>query len=439
MLADKDFHKPGAIDLLIGSGTFWQIMKDEHIELLPGQPRMQNMSLGWILGGTLTELSSDDKVMCNLLTNDELSQQLERMWQSEEIIEQRHYSPEERKCEEHFKATMQRNIEGRFVVGLPQREDIELAESYSTAVKRLYALENRFARQPELKLEYIQFMEKYETLGHMSRVEENTSKSGQDIYYIPHHLVVRSNVLTSKLRVVFDASALSASGVSLNHKLLVDPQLQDTLFALLLKFRMHQYVLTADLEMMYRQVLVKEQDRDLQRILWRSNNDEEIQIFRLNTLTYGTSSAPFLAIRCLKELAIQESDTYPTAARVLQGDFYMDDLLTGTHTEEEVCRLQQELMELLQRGRFYLRKWRSNNRRVLSSLAQDSERDEFLILNKHEVLKTLGLHWNAERDYLQYEVQIMKELPTTKRQLLSLISKIFDPLDLIEPVLVVAK
>lgn len=312
-------------------------MKDEHIELLPGQPRMQNTSLGWIFGGNLTELSSDNKVMCNLITNDELSQQLERMWQSEEIIEQRHYSPEELKCEEHFKAKMQRNKEGRFVVGLPQREDIKLAESYSTAVKRLYALENRFARQSELKLEYIQFMEKYETLGHMSRVEEGTSKSGQDIYYIPHHPVVRSNALTSKLRVVFDAFALSASEVSLNHKLLVGPP-QDTLFELLLKFRIHQYVLTADLEMMYRQILVREQDRDLQRILWRSNNDEEIQIFRLNTLTYDTSSAPFLAVRCLKELAMQESDTYPTAARVLQCDFYMDDLLTGTHTEEEACR-----------------------------------------------------------------------------------------------------
>ncbi|KAG5344650.1 SETMR methyltransferase, partial [Acromyrmex charruanus] len=134
MLAYEGFHKLEAIDLLIGAGTFWQIMRDEHIELL-----LRNC---------------DNKVMCNLLTNNKLSQQLERMWQSEEIIEQRHCSLEERKCEEHFKTTMQRNLEGRFVVGLSQREDIKLAESYSIAVKRLYALENRFARQPEFKLEY---------------------------------------------------------------------------------------------------------------------------------------------------------------------------------------------------------------------------------------------------------------------------------------------
>ncbi|XP_018407562.1 PREDICTED: uncharacterized protein LOC108783489 [Cyphomyrmex costatus] len=273
----------------------------------------------------------------------------------------------------------------------------------------------------------------------MSRVEENASKSPQDIYYIPHHPIIKSGALTSKLRVVFDASALSESGVSLNNKLLVGPQLQDTLCDLLLKFRMHQYVLTADLEMMYRQILVRKQDRDLQRILWRSNSNEEIQIFRLNTLTYGTSSAPFLAVRCLKELAIQEADTHPTAAKVLQCDFYMDDLLTGTHTVEEACRLQQELMELLQRGKFNLRKWRSNNTKVFSSLAQDSEQDEFLVLNKHEVLKTLGLYWNSETDYLQYEVQIKEELSATKRQVLSSSSKIFDPLGLIEPVLVVAK
>jgi len=132
--------------------------------------------------------------------------------------------------------------------------------------------------------------------------------------------------------VVFDASARSASGVSLNHKLLVGPTIQDNLVDILIRFRLHQIVLTADIEMMYRQILVREQDRDLQRILWRTDVNEKVQTFRLNTVTYGTSSAPFLAVRCLKELAIREEMKYPVAAKVLQTDFYMDDLITGAHT-----------------------------------------------------------------------------------------------------------
>lgn len=289
----------------------------------------------------------------NVLTNEELSQQLERFWQSEKIVEQNYYSPEEQRCEEYLQATIQRNSEGRFIVGLPQREDIILGNSYDTAVKRLYALEKRFTRQPEIKTEYITFMEQYIQLGHMSLIEASKPKNWTSTYYLPHHPVIRKDALTSKLRVVFDASARTESGASLNHKLLVGPVLQDTLFELLLRFRMHQYVLTADLQMMYRQIFVREQDRDLQRILWRSNSDMNIQTYQLNTLTYGTSSAPFLAVRCLEELAIQEGNRYPKAARALQHDFYIDDLITGTHTLEEACSLQRKLMELLESGGFF--------------------------------------------------------------------------------------
>ncbi|XP_011699434.1 PREDICTED: uncharacterized protein LOC105456816 [Wasmannia auropunctata] len=317
-LADEEFHNPGSIDVLIGAGVFWQILKDEHIDLTLGQPRLQNTSFGWILGGQVTNAQQDSKaVICNALTNDELSQQLEKFWQEEEVIDTKHYSSEEQKCEEHFKTTVQRNAEGRFVVGLPQREDIILGNSYNMAWKRMHALEGRFERQPEIKQDYVNFMEQYKLLGHMSLIQDIEPINAGDIYYLPHHPVIKSNALTSKLRVVFDASARSELGTSLNHKLLIGAVLQDTLFELLLKFRLHQYVITGDLEMMYRQILVRDQDKDLQRILWRSNREEEMQIYRLNTLTYGTSSAPFLAVRCLKELAIQEKSKYPIAAKIL--------------------------------------------------------------------------------------------------------------------------
>lgn len=437
-LADEEFHNPGAIDLLLGAGMFWQILKDEHIDLLPGQPRLQNTTFGWILGGQLN-MPSSNSIMCNIVTNDEMNQQLERFWKEEEIVEQKHYSTEEQACEEQFKATVQRTEEGRFIIGLPQHEEIKLADSYKRALQRFHALEHRLVRQPEIKQDYINFMEQYRMLGHMSPVKEDNLRRSPDTYYLPHHPVIRSNALTSKLRVVFDASAQSESGISLNHKLLVGPVLQDTLFELLLKFRLHQYVLTADLEMMYRQILVREADRDLQRILWRSNSNEKIQIYRLNTLTYGTSSAPFLAVRCLKELAMQERQDYPIAAEVLQHDFYMDDLLTGAHTKEEASRLQQELIDLLHKGKFHLRKWRSNDMELLKSLATQGKEDELLVLNKHENLRTLGLLWNSERDCLQYEIRLMGNQAATKRQVLSLISKIFDPLGLIGPILVMAK
>jgi hypothetical protein len=77
---------------------------------------------------------------------------------------------------------------------------------------------------------------------------------------------------------------------------------------------------------MYRQIDVHPQDRDLHRILWRYSSEEPIQEYRLTTVTYGTSSAPFLATRCLKKLADDNKQQHPRAVQVLSNDFYVDDL-----------------------------------------------------------------------------------------------------------------
>jgi hypothetical protein len=99
---------------------------------------------------------------------------------------------------------------------------------------------------------------------------------------------------------------------------------------------------------MYGQIVVYPQDRDLQRILWRYSSEEHIQEYRLTTVTYGTSSAPFLATRCLKKLADDNKCQYPRAAQVLSGDFYVDDLLSGASTIAEAIKMLQEISSLLQ-------------------------------------------------------------------------------------------
>jgi hypothetical protein len=119
---------------------------------------------------------------------------------------------------------------------------------------------------------------------------------------------------------------------------------------------------------MYRQIVVHPQDRDLQRILWRYSSEEPIQEYRLTTVTYGTSSAPFLATRCLKKLADDNKNQYPRAAQVLSSDFYVDDLLSGTSTIEDVIKMQKEISSLLQTAGLTLRKWASNHSTFLDTI-----------------------------------------------------------------------
>lgn len=117
----------------------------------------------------------------------------------------------------------------------------------------------------------------------------------------------------------------------------------------------------------------------------------------------------------------------------------MDDLLTGTDDLEQAVKLQEQMDKLLERGKFKLRKWRANDERITSRLEEDGRSDNLLILNRHEALKTLGLLWNSQDDTLQYSVFNAGERIMTKRLILSEISKIFDPLGLIGPVLITAK
>jgi hypothetical protein len=47
--------------------------------------------------------------------------------------------------------------------------------------------------------------------------------------------------------------------------------------------------------MMYRMIWVDPSQHLLQRILWRADPSKPIQIYELKTVTYGTTSAPYLA------------------------------------------------------------------------------------------------------------------------------------------------
>lgn len=119
-------------------------------------------------------------------------------------------------------------------------------------------------------------------MGHMVEVLEDSIQT-QNHFYLPHHSVVKASSLTTKVRVVFDASAKSASGVSLNDVLRCSPTVQQDLFSILVRFRKHQFVLTSDIEKMFRQIKVARENWDLQRIVWRSSPNELLRSYQLTT------------------------------------------------------------------------------------------------------------------------------------------------------------
>ncbi|GBM29630.1 hypothetical protein AVEN_130104-1 [Araneus ventricosus] len=111
---------------------------------------------------------------------------------------------------------------------------------------------------------------------------------------------------------------------------------------------------------MFRQIEINPSQRKYLKILWKEGPEENVKVFALKTVTYGTTSAPFLATRTLQQLAKDEMENFPIASKVLLEDFYMDDCLSGASDINQFMALKKELGELLLRGGMTLHKWRSS-------------------------------------------------------------------------------
>lgn len=431
-LADPQFGQLAEIDILLGGALFWSILRDGKISLGKSRPLLQNTALGWVVAGSLQFPTSASKSECYFTKALDIQKQLQQFWEIEEYPTAIP-SIEHSQCEQLFTKTTVRNEEGRFVVGIPFKQEPEvLGDSKQLAMKRFLSLEKRLLKNPQLRSSYNNFMTEYEQLGHMS---SSASSEANVSCYLPHHGVLKEDSLTTKLRVVFDGSAPTDNGISLNDIQHTGPNLQQDLISILIRFRMHNYVFTADIAKMYRQIEVRKEDKALQKILWRADPSDDIREYELQTVTYGTRSAPFLAMRCIKQLANDNSEIYPQASEIIERDFYMDDVMSGAQTPEQAASLCEHLTTILNSAGFELRKWSSNDIRVLKKI--DPNKHTFNLQQfAEEKCKTLGLQWSCNSDTLSYKINDTFHNHVTKRTILSEISQVFDPLGLLAPCII---
>ncbi|XP_072946527.1 uncharacterized protein [Epargyreus clarus] len=325
-----------------------------------------------------------------------------------------------------------------------KRDPKELGDSYARAKTRFHALERKFQRDPKFKEKYVNFMLEYEKLGHMTEntapIHNSCNHVNSCSYFLPHHGVFRESSSTTKLRTVFDASAITTSGLSLNDIQMVGPTIQDDLLSILLRFRQHKIVISGDIEKMYRSIDINPIQRSLQQIIFRSDPSKPLKTYTLNTVTYGTASAPYLATKCLSSLSDTVED--PSVKLAIVRDFYVDDYLSGGSSRDEVMVQTKGVISTLSSANFNLRKFKSNSPELLKELLTGStDSDHFLEFseNSNTLSKTLGLMWIAVSDTLTFSINIERHKTTTKRNILSVISQIFDPLGLVGPVVVEAK
>lgn len=448
-LADPSYFKPGEVDILIGADIY-DLLSDGLFKLGKNMPYLQNTWLGWIIAGTIPKTYSSH--CCNMVSlvslgetsNSQLNHALTEFWEMEEIPCTVNLTAEENLAEEIFVNSV-KIIKNSYQVNLPLRSESEyskLGDSFAMARKRFFNLEKRLFKNPQLFRDYKAFIDEYLALGHCKIVPlERLTRNGDNKYFLPHHCVIRENSSTTKLRVVFDGSAPSSSGISLNDVTLKGFQVQPDLFDILSRFRLFKYVITADIQKMYRQIKVNPEQVFLQNILWRDTPNEPLKCLELSTVTYGTNCAPYLATRVLKDVAQNGAQNYPLASDALLNQCYVDDILTGADTYDDLQSTYVQLNNILNSSGFELHKWCSNNSVLMKNICASAQSPELIIEKKNNINnKVLGLSWDPKRDLFAITLpQNTNKNQFTKRELLSVLAQMFDPLGLIGPIIVVGK
>lgn len=439
-LSDDSFSQSGQIDFLLGANIAFEIFLPE--KFVDNMIYFQNTLFGYVVSGSVPS-----HIACSFValhaTYSDLEKTISQFWETEKVPEIfSEYSNEQEACESSFRDSLEVN-NCKFQVKLPLKQtEIDLGDSFSVAIKRLENLERRFRANPDLFVSYKNFIQDYLDLGHAKIVYYNSEelKNGS-VYFMAHHPVIREEKKTTKLRVVFDGSMKSKSKKCINDFLHNGAVVQNELFDVLLLFRTYKFVLSTDIKQMYRMVLIHPDHRRLQNILWK-DSDGSLQFIQLQTVTYGLKSSSFLATRCLLELSQTEGKKFPLAANALMNNTYVDDILSGADTVDEAIRLKDELISLLDLRSFSLHKWCTNEPHILTDIPMEKQNFDEIDINKNNfVTKTLGMSYNTVTDNFKLSTPKIFDINecVTKRQVLSLISKFYDPLGLSGPVLVAAK
>ena len=333
--------------------------------------------------------------------------------------------------------------DGNYVVPLPWRlPDSALSDNYNMAVKRLEYLRKRLSRDRDLHQKYKDVIERHIQKGYAVKiVEPGNLSTKRRIWYLPHHVVINPKK-PGKVRVVFDCAAKS-NGRSLNDYLHSGPDMTSNLCGILMRFRLEAIAVAADIEEMFLQVKVSEEDQDALRFLWWPEGDLNAQPsqYKFKRHPFGATSSPFCANYALRRAVERlETERGMKPGEIASNWFYVDDFITSFADTNTAADISHRLTSELGLAGFKLRKWISNDQKAIEYLSKSDGAEKLMVITdgKPPCERALGIQWDIENDKLFFEFECRHDCHS-RREILSHVSTLFDPLGLVAPLLLPAK
>jgi len=343
-----------------------------------------------------------------------------------------------------YDALITRDDHGRYVAPLPWTTNKwRLLDNRPLAEGRLMNLCRQLRRKPLLLQAY---HEEIQQLLRQDFVEVANPEHDGIHTYLPHHPVIRQDKSTSKIRPVFDGSARTKGGPSLNQCLETGPNLNPNLLSVLLRFRTNRIAWIADIEKAFLSIKLPPDDSEAVRFLWPSdptNPNSEVTAYKWKRVPFGLNSSPFVLRAVIRKHVDQRRAEYPEAVQLIEDQLYVDDELGGANDISSAQKIVTDTVQLFSEARMKMRKWITNDHQlqeflVSSGLAANVDGTLGHIVTTSST-KVLGVKWNTETDDFLFDPTAICQAAAevgpspTKRQVLQISSRMFDPMGFISP------
>ena len=464
-LNDEFPRGPIEVDLLLGITDVSKVIKGIH--QFPGSSSTFLKTAWGVVPCGVTAFDEEDflqPVETNVFMSgtEQLAYILEKMWKYEELpmdSNDTSLSREELSAIDKINEVLKFNPErGRYETGLLWRDQPDLINNYGMAKARQESLEKKLKKDDKVYEMYTNAIQEFFDNDVAEEVfdEDYQNPLRTDLFYLPHRPFIDESRITTICRPVFDGSAKTATGRSLNSCLHPGPPLQRNIVTIELKFRQHQVAVCADISKMFLTVDIREEDRDYLRFLWRDpRSNDPVKVYRFKTLIFGATDSPFQAISCLHDLikrTLEKPDVTEEekeACQILMDDTYVDDVTTGGPDVFSVMRKINAIKTLLKSVGFKIRKFATNSEELLKQIPEEERAPTETVdfsndLNDHLhniPLSTLGIRWDPASDQFLFNqyADLKKENKNTKTSVASLLAKLYDPLGFISPFVMAAR
>ncbi|XP_059217038.1 uncharacterized protein LOC131994307 isoform X1 [Stomoxys calcitrans] len=340
-------------------------------------------------------------------------------------------------------------VNGRYECPLLWKENVPLIpESYDMALRRLYSIEQKMAKNREYGIEYKAKIDDYIKKGYCRKLTTEEKEAKYDrVFYIPHFGVKNPN--KKGIRLVFDAAA-EINEFSLNKALISGPDLNNPLISILFKLREGPIAVCGDIKEMFHQIGVTKMDQNCQRFLWRNGDvNSPVDIYVMELLIFGATCSPTIA-QFVKNLNAKKFlDTLPRAVRGITDRHYVDDYVHCFQSEEDAVKILKEVIKIHKVAGFHLHGIKSNSKKVLDECGNpDGDKGSSGNTFCYDgVERILGIRWVPATDVFCFDLKLNKvdgrilrgkKIPT-KREMLCLNMSIYDPFGFVSDFMVTSK